>query len=546
MVDGKILVGKWTRLACQRFLDDLKHAKLPRSRWVFDHESAMLPIILASKMVHIKGPLTGQRIQLMPWQKWLLINLFGFIERRTGIRRFRQASIWVPRGNAKSTLAAVLALYVTFSENEGGAEGYSAAVTRAQATIVFEMAKQMTQRNVEFRAKSGVQVNARTLSQRRTGSMFTAISSDAKALDGLNVHFCVLDEIGSHKSAAVYDVLLTAMGKRRQPLMISISTATNNTTGVGRQVWTYTEHVLSKALRDDRFFGVIYAADADDDPWDEKVWRKANPGWGDMVEPEALRSNARQALASPALQAAFKTRHLNIWVQAANALFNMHSWAACTKPQMTLADFEGKPCFIGMDMAARTDLAAVVMVFPIEQDDGDTHYAVFSQAWLPEAAVSQDRNPLYVQWAQDGALTVTEGETVDFDAIELYLTEAPRRFDVRLCGYDPFMLLQLSQRLRNDGYPMEEYRATTLNFSEPTKILDGLMRDHQIMHNGDPVLAWCLGNVVGKYDARANVYPRRESPEKKIDAAIALIIALGASVSRDGGYIYRDHNLLVF
>ena len=549
VADGVTPAGQWARRACSRFVADLAAAESSRSPWAFDEERARAPIMFAALMVNIKGPEADHPIVLLPYERWVLANLFGFVDRKTGRRRFRQASVWVPKGNGKTTLAAVLGLCVTFTEGEGGAEGYSAAVSYTQASIAFDMARRMAEKTPDFRERFGVNVNVYAVSQPRTASSFKALSSNTKALDGLNVHFAVLDEIGSHKSTAIYDALITATGKRAEPLLISISTATDNTTGVGRQVWNYTQAVLAGLIRDDRFFGVIYDADAEDDPWTEATWRKANPGWGRLVQPEALRAMAQQALASPALQAAFKTRHLNIWVAANAALFDIRMWEKCADPTLKLEDFKGKPCIAGLDMATRTDFAAGVLLFPQDEDDGKRSYALFCNAWLPEAAVDAGRNPLWVQWAQDGALTVTEGEVTDYDAIEGWLDQAAHDFELKECGYDPFDLTQLSQRLRNQGFPMHEYRPSTLNFSEPTKLLDALMREGRIRHNGDPVLTWCMGNVVGHYDARSNVYPRKESEEKKIDAAVATIIALGVSIAAEkdgGGYIYTDTDLLVF
>ena len=550
VVSGRIRAGRWARAACKRFIDDLEATRDPDCPWKFDHNKAEFPIAFAELITNVKGAGAGEPIKLIPYQKWLLANLFGFVERKTGKRRFRQASIWVPKGNGKTTLAAILGLSVTFTEGEGGAEGYSAAVSRTQATIAFDMAKAMAEKTQGFRQQFRVKVNAHSISQAGTGSTFKALSSHAKALDGLNVHFAVLDEIGSHKTSGIYDVLITATGKREEPLLISISTATDNATGVGRQVWNYTEQVLGGVLKDERFFGVIYAIDDNDNPFAEATWRKANPGWGTLVQPDALRSLARQALASPALQAAFKTRHLNVWVSANNAVFDMGAWSACADPGMTLDSFAGEPCFAAIDMATRTDLAAGVIIFPrFDAETGLTSYAIFSQAWLPEGGVDAERNPLYVQWAATGSLAVTPGETTDFEAIEEWIRDIGARFDLRDVGYDPYACMQFGQRLRNDGFPAKEYRSSTLNFSEPTKLLDALMRERRIVHTGDPVLAWCIGNVVGHYDARSNIYPRREDIQKKIDCAIATIIALGVSIASEkdgGGYIYTDRDLLVF
>jgi phage terminase large subunit-like protein len=196
------------------------------------------------QMPNVKGPLAGQAIRLMPWQAFMVANVFGFVERGTQTRRFRQAVIYVPRGNGKASISAPLALYTTFGEGEGGAEGYAAAVTRDQARILFDTAREMVRRSGDLRKFFGVETQTNTIYQTRTASKFVPISSDAKGLDGLNVQIAVCDEIGSHRTSEVYDVLLTAMGKRKHPLLISISTATGNNTGIGKQLWDYAVRVL--------------------------------------------------------------------------------------------------------------------------------------------------------------------------------------------------------------------------------------------------------------------------------------------------------------
>jgi phage terminase large subunit-like protein len=553
VVSGEIPAGKWVILACKRYLTDLERALAGRGRWKFQPAAAALVIHIVGTLENIKGPEAGQKLRLMPWQLWVFCNVFGFKDRTTNLRRFRQVSLWLPRGSGKSSTLAALALVVTFTENEGGAEGYTAAVTRDQARIVFDIAKAMVERSPAFRRKFGVDSMQHSIFQHRTASSLRAISSDAKALDGLNVHFAVCDELASHKTKAVYDVLATAMGKRAQPLLISISTTTDNVMGVGRQVWDYTTEVLQGTVKDDRFFGVIYAADAEDDPWQEATWLKANPSWGQTVQPDAIRAIAQQAMASPALQQAFKTRHLNLWGGVDNSLFDLAAWDACCDPDLRLEAMAGRVCYGAIDMATRTDLAGAVLVFPEHSNDPESDIRVFAQAWLPRAAIDARRHPAYEQWAQQGLITVVEGETTDFDLVEQWVIDAAGRFDVRSIAYDPWALAQLSQRLRNNhGLPLVEYRPTVMNFSEPTKLLDAKMRNRRVLHTGDAVLRFCVSNVVGHYDARSNVYPRRSksAPQNKIDLAIASIMALGVfmgeAMRADADFIYRDRELLVF
>jgi len=541
VVDRPGTTSAHARLACERFLRDRDAAARKDSRWKFDEQIAGLAMLFVRQMRNIKGPEANEPIRLMDWQKFVFANVFGFVERDGGARRFRQAAVFVPKGNGKTTISAPIALYLTFGEHEGGAEGYAAAVTRDQARILFDMAQNMVRRSPDMRSRWGVGVLANSIFQNSTASRFMPISSDAKALDGLNVHCAVCDEIGSHKTSEVYDALLTAMGKRRQPLLLSISTATGNNAGIGKQIWDYAMRVLTGAQDDDRLFGAIYSIDEDDDPWDEATWIKANPGWGQSVQPDAIRAIMRQARNNAAQEAAARTRHLNIWIGADEALFSMRAWQKCGNPGLLLDDYEGKPCHIGLDLASKTDLAALVLVFR----DGDG-YAAFSRCYINEAAVMEARNASYPGWAAEGDLVVTPGNETDFQTIEDDIVELCKRFRVQSLAYDPWAATQLAQRLTAQGVPCVEFRSNTQNFSEPTKELDAAMQGGRLQHTGAGPLTWCIGNVVGHYDARGNVYPRKTRPENKIDAAVALIMAIARTMTTtDTESVYEHRGLLI-
>ena len=527
VVAGSVPAGQAVRWACERFLRDYADATMGHGPWTFNANLAEAAMLFAEQLPNIKGPLAGQKLRLMDWQCFVYANLFGFLDRADNSRRFRQAVIFVPRGNGKTTLAAPISLYLTFCEGEGGAEGYAAAVTREQARILFEAAQQMVSRNADFQRAFGVRALSNSIFQERSGSRFQPISSDAKALDRLNVHVAVCDEIGSHKTSEVYDVLLTAMGKRTHPMLLSISTATGNNTGIGKQLWDYALRVLAGAQTDDRLFGLIYTIDEGDDVWDEASWIKANPSWGVTVQPDAVRAIMRQARNNPAQEAAARTRHLNVWVGADEALFSTRSWREAADPAMTLDAQEGAECHLALDLASKTDLAALAIVLPARDDDGRMTYRAFCKAYLNDAAVLEARNPSYPGWAAEGFLTVTPGNETDFATIEDDILDLCRRFRVGSVAFDPWGSTQLAQRLSAEGVPMVEYRANTQSFSEPTKELDAAIRAGRLRHDGHPVLEWCVGNVVGRYDARGNVYPKKQRPEQKIDCAVALIMAIG-------------------
>lgn len=540
IVTGEIPAGEFVILAGKRFFSDVAAGK-----WELRPELAERALRFGSLLPNIKGPMAGKPLQLLDWQAFVWLNVFGWTD-ADGNRRFRQGVVYVPRGNGKTTVAAPLAAYMCFAEGEGGAEGYAAAVTSDQARILFSTMQEMVRRTPQLQSRFGVRVGANAIYQSGTASTFKPVASDAKSLDGLNVHVGVCDEIGSHKTSEVYDVLLTALGKRSQPFLLSISTATGNTTGVGRQLWNYVERILRRQIDDDRMFGILYCADPEDDPWSPDTWRKANPSWGVAVQPEAIAAIAKQAQQSPAREAAFKTRHLNVWVGADDALFSLSAWDQLARPGITLDDFEGRDCYLGLDLATKTDLAALAYLFP-PREGVDEPFTLFARCFLPDAAIQDARNPSYIEWASNGDLVVTPGDVTDFSAIEREIVEANRRFRVRACAFDPWASTQLAQRMIAEGVDMVEFRATTANFSEPTKELDALIRSRRIVHDGNPVLAWNLSNVVGHFDARGNVYPRKERPESKIDAAIASIMALGKCMFDEGeaASVYEERGLLL-
>jgi len=250
----------------------------------------------------------------------------------------------------------------------------------------------------------------------------------------------------------------------------------------------------------------------------------------------------RQARNNPAQEGIARTRHLNMWIGADEQLFSMRAFAACHDPELRIEDFEGRDCFVGLDLASRTDLAAIALVFP----EPDGRYAVFARCYLNEQAVLEARNPSYPGWALKDWLIITLGNETDFGRIEADVLELCGRFRVLSVAYDPWAALQMSQRLVAKNVPMMELRPTVQNFSAPTKELDAAMRSGRLRHDGNEVLTWCIGNCVGHYDTNDNVKPNKERPENKIDAAIALIMAIArATTYVDTTSVYESRGLLM-
>ena len=543
VADQRIAACQLVRQAANRFLTDLDNSD---SQWEFRPDLAERVMRFCQLLPNIKGPIAGQPLKLMPWQCFVVANLFGWVEKGTTTRRFRQGIVYIPRGNGKTTFAAPIMLYMAFAENEGGAEAYAAAVSRDQSKLLWDSAKMMVAKTPELSKTLGITVAAHSIFQRSSGSKCVAVSSDAKSLEGLSVHFACCDEIASHLSSSVYDVMLTACGKRKHPLLLSISTATGNNSGIGKTLWDYATRILNGDQQDDRVFALIYTTDEGDDPWDEATWIKANPSWGVSVQPDAIRAIMQQAHNNPASEAAAMTRHLNVWVGADEALFSTRAWRACRDATLRLEDFEGEECELAVDLANKVDLAALCLVFPC-QDGDKTTYAVFARHYINETAVLEARNAMYPLWAREGYLTITSGNETDFQVIEHDMLALCKRFRVRSVGFDPWQSAMLAQRLMAQNIAAVEVQQNVKNMSEPTKELQAAMMANRIRHDGDPVLEWAIGNVVGHYDINSNVKPNKSKDEgQKIDPAIALIMAIARCIANEyQDSVYESRGLLV-
>lgn len=553
VVAGDIVACRWVRLACQRQLGDLARFKGKGSpfRWnpkLTDREGrAFYPVDnvcgFVERLPHVKGPLADTPISLEPWQVFILSTAFGWVK-ADGKRRFRRVYVEVPRGNAKSTLSSAVGLYMLTADGEGGAEVYSLATTRDQARIVFGDAQAMARKSPGFRSRFGVGVGAHNMHVLSTGSKFEALSAEGSTLDGLNVHLGCIDELHAHKTRSVYDVVETGTGKRDNSLLWVITTAGSNRSGICYEVRTFVTKVLQGLVADDTQFGVIYGLDEGDDWTTEAALVKANPNWGVSVRPEVLLPLQAKAMQLPSATNNFKTKHLDEWVNADTAWMDMRAWDACSVPDLTLDDFAGARCWIGLDLASKTDIAALVLVFEHPEIAGA--YVVFGRYWLPEDTVSTSPNSQYSGWARSGRLTVTPGNVIDFGWIEAELLDFASRFDLQAVGYDPFQATQLSTRMLAEGLPMVEVRPTVLNFSEPMKTLEALVLQRKLAHDGDPVLAWMASNVVAHLDNKDNIYPKKERPENKIDGVVALITALSRVIVPGAGVVLgSDYQLMV-
>jgi phage terminase large subunit-like protein len=528
VVSGKRIACEWVKAAGQRFLDDLKRQGEKEWPYEFDAARAERFCRFAELMPHVKGKWDTKCIVLEPWQCFISCNIFGWIHRGTKLRRFRRALVVVPAKNGKSCYAAIIGLYLLSADGENGPEVYSAATTRDQAKIVWDTAKRMVDGTPGLRQRFGVQSLAHSLTVESCGGFFKPLSRDSDTMEGINAHGVIVDELHAHKSRECFDVLDERTGARRQPLTFIISTEGDNPVGVFAEQVAYGQEILSGRHKDETYFAVVYTIDKHLDWTDKRAWYCANPNLGISVFEDEMGDRCRRAMKNPASQSSFLTKRLNVRVGAGEAYFNMLAWnTICAKPELKVEDFYGQQCTMALDLASKNDVATKVSLFKREQK-----YVIFLKCYLPEEKLEKG-NPnydFYRGWADRGYLTLTPGNVIDFEFIERDLLEDRKNFKLLEVGFDPWQATQLSTRMLAENLPMVEIPQTVKQMSEPMKEFAGLIEQGRMLHNGDPVLSWMVGNTMARVDAKENVYPRKARPESKIDGAVAGIMALGRAM----------------
>jgi phage terminase large subunit-like protein len=521
VVSGKQHAGKFEILACKRFLKDLES-----KQYEFDKNAVNRCCRFLTLMPHVKGAKATQHFALSSWQRFIVANVIGFKDKFTGFRRFNRAIVFVARGNGKSFFSSALSIYMTFFDGEFGADTFSAATTREQAKIVWGTAQQMLRQMPELVKSAGITVEQNGIYQEKSNSVFKPVSSDASTMDGLNPYLVIIDELHC-VTRALYDVMETAMSKRDQSLMLSISTAGFDTSSVGFELHAYGKRVLQEVTEDERLFILIYEAD-EEDILSEKAWEEANPNIDVSVNRKSLRDMAKKASTLSSFRNAFITRHLNRFVNTREAWMRLDKWAQCAS-NINIEDFERRPCVIGLDMSNRNDITSKCYVFT-EQKDGQLHYTAFWKNYLPEVAVQESRNASYAGWVADGHITTTPGDSIDYAQVQEELIEDSQKFPQMEIASDPWNTVQLSQNLANYGIQTIEMRPTIKNFSPAMKELQDAVLSGRFHHDGNPTVAWAVGNITVKPDAAGNIYPAKPHGNSKIDPGVALIMAIARAM----------------
>jgi phage terminase large subunit-like protein len=479
---------------------------------------------------HVKGELAGQPFLLEEWQKGYIMKLFGTYNEQ-GLRQYRTSYVQIPRKNGKSNLAAAIALAVFFVVREQGAEIYCCASSRDQAKIVFDVMKQMIRNSPLLMRECQIFQNSITLNN--SNSFLKAVAAEAGTLHGANASCVIYDELHTAKNRELWDVMATSMGARRDPLMIAITTAgVFDSNSVCWELYSYSKKVEEGVIEDPTFLPLVFEADLDDDIHDPETWKKANPNFGISIKPEYFEKMSREARSLPSAETAFRQLHLNQWVNSLSGWISDDEWQN-SAGDIDHDDLRGRRCFAGLDLAAVEDVTAFVMVFPM--DDGSVK--VVPKLWVSQAAVERRRpqkGGSYDAFVSSGELTVTDGNSTDYEVIRDYILECAEVYDLQSIAFDRWNSNSLVQQLTESGIAMDPFGQGFMSMSAPIKNAEVLVKKKKLHHGGHKMLRWMVANVVTKKDDAENVKFSKAKAGDKIDGVVAMIMALGEMMTIDG------------
>ena len=519
VVSGEIVAGQLVRLACERHLRDLELGSLRGLR--FDEDAAAHAIAFIELLKHSKGRWAGANLVLADWQVFIVGSVFGWM-RADGTRRFREAYTEVARKNGKTTLLAAIGLYLAFADGEPGAEVYSAATKRDQAKLCWSEADRMVQSTPALARLIQRKPSVSNLSNLQTFSKFEPLGRDSDTADGLNSHAAIIDELHAHPNRGMVDVLRTAFGARRQPLLWSITTAGWNQQSIWWEMRSYATNVLTGITDDDSLFCYVATLDAGDDWRDEAVWPKGNPNLGVSVYVESLREECHRAEQIPAQQNAFRRLRLNEPTEQTERWLDMATWDRNNaEPDLS----PGMVVFTGLDLSSTIDLTACVTVAP--RDGG---YDVVARFWRPGDTVAEaerrDGVP-YRQWADEGWLTLTDGTAIDPVVIADDIVDWLAPYTVPELAFDAWNAAGASARLQSSGVTCVAMAQGFATYSEPCHALEALLLEGRIRHGGNPVLRWMASQVTVKYGPNDAIRPyKAHGSGIRDDGIVALLMAL--------------------
>lgn len=520
---------------------------LPTSH--YDKAKADRAVKFIENLCHTKGKWAGKRFWLLPWQEQLIRDIFGIVK-PDGYRQFRTAFVEICKKVGKSELAAAVALYLLYADNEPSAEVYGAAADRQQASIVFDVAKQMVEMSPALLKRSKLMTATKRIVNYGNSGYYQVLSAEVGGKHGFSVSGLVFDEIHTQPNRQLYDVLTKGSSDARQnPLHFIITTAGTDRHSIAYELHTKAVDILEGRRVDPTFYPVVYGLKDDEDWEDEANWYKVNPSLGYTVDIERLRDAYREAKQNPADEVTFKWLRLNMWVSSTVAWIPDAIFMKGNE-EIDLAALEGRDCYGGLDLSSTGDITALVLMFPPR--DEDEKYILLPFFWVPEETIPQRVKAASVPydiWERQGYLLSTEGNVIHYDFIEKFINDLAEKYHIVEIAVDRWNATQMIQNLEGDGFTMVPFGQGFASMSGPTKDFYRLLMEGQIIHVGHPVLRWMAGNVVVDTDPAGNIKVTKAKSKEKIDGIVAAIMALDRCIrnqTEPQGSVYDERGLLVF
>lgn len=509
-----------------------EHLRRLREDYYFDSKAANRVVrFFQTRITHVKGVMAGKPYSLEPWERRIIRRLFGWKNRKTGLRKYKTLYLEVPRKNSKTTIVAGLGIFLTAYDKEPGAEVVAAAADREQAGEIFgasvSMVKGETRLDADFAPYKSV------LWHPRTNSTFKRISADAHTKHGKNLHGILFDELHAQPNAELYDVLHTSTGSRLQSLEILITTAGSDREGICWEMHERAEKVNQGIFDDETFLGYIFGADPKENPFDPTTWFKANPNLGASKTYDYMVRESKRAKDTPRYLNTFLRLDLNIWTDAVGKWLSVRKWDK-GKQSINWELLRDRRCYGGLDMSSTQDITAFALIFPPEKEGEKTIVRPFF--WCPEETIkqkTQQENIHYEQWVKSGVLEVTRGSRIDHELIRKRINEEGRRYGLKEIAYDRFQAEQLGNQLDEDGFEVFPVAQSFGTMNECSKEFERLIAEEQIEHDGNPLMRWMIANCIVEENAREEIRPTKRKSKGKIDGVIAAVLAVDRSMRHD-------------
>ena len=492
-------------------------------QYIFDEARASRPIAFIERFCkHSKGEWAGQSISLELFQKAYIQALYGFIDRDTGCRQYRESFFLVGRKNGKSTLLAGLALYMLTSDGEGGAEVYSTATKYAQARLLFDEAHNMIKQSPAL---------ARHFRKRKSDlyyepamSKFQPLARNSDTLDGLNASFVIMDELHGVKDRNLYEVMRQSQSARRQPLMIMITTAGTVRECIFDDMYTYAANVADGVIADLHFLPILYELDDRSEWTDPAAWIKANPALGAIKKPDDLTAKVERAKQTRNELSGVLCKEFNVRETVKTAWLSFDD--INNEQTFDLEQFRGAYCIGGVDLSITTDLTCASLLF---MKRGDDIKYIVQMYWLPadrlQERVQQDKIP-YDKWFDRGLLRLCAGNSINYSDVTQWFVETVKQYDLfpAWVYYDSYSARYFVEEMQMQGFNMVRCIQGAKTLSLPMQMLGADLQAHKVIYNNNPVLKWCLTNTGVQTDRNGNIVPiKNQSPKQRIDGTAALL-----------------------